>query len=175
MLTRILVVVALLAPTVGRHAGAQTVQDVNVVNTPAIEVVNTPTVEVANVAGAQPFQKRFLLDIFANQYNDFATFAVPPGKILVIEFVSVHSWLPAAQTFYGKVTTVAGGTAAVFYFRSEPLGDQFSQVDQRAVSSPTRIYADPGTNVQLLVERSHVSGSMTSIDFSISGHLLNVP
>jgi len=88
---------------------------------------------------------------------------VPANKRLVIEYISAE-----VGTGYGSVTveTVSGGNLAAYYLieRTTSHTHQFF---------PTRIYADPGTPVRVIVDS--VDGKRVYADVEISGYYGNVP
>ena len=88
---------------------------------------------------------------------------VPAHKRLVIEYVSA-----ALGTGSGSVTmeTVSGGKLAAYYFIENDTAHLHHFL-------PTRIYADPGTNVSVFVDSN--DGNRVYGDVEISGYYVNVP
>lgn len=88
---------------------------------------------------------------------------VPAHKRLAIEYISA-----ALGTGTGAVTveTISGGNLAAYYL----IEDTSSHTHQ---FFQTRIYADPGTQVKVLVQS--FDGNRAYADVEISGHYGNVP
>lgn len=138
----------------------------------------TPVRDVTSPA-LQPFQHKATIGIPAGLLGDDALFAVPAGKRLVIEFVSFNVYLPAGQdvTYLWVQINNPSRPDATFYFPATFQASDFvggQDVYQFVAASPTRLYADPGSTVELAVRRtSDVGEGLASV--SVSGHLVNVP
>ena len=103
--------------------------------------------------------------------NQFSCPAVPAGKRLVIEFVSLRIELPAGVQIDGLslIATTAGVSHAHYAILiASPANNQRYNVAQL-----TRIYADPGTTVSGLVEGT-VSSDLVVLG-TLSGYLVNLP
>jgi len=154
---------------------------VNVVNTPNVKVVNTvPTVNAANPA-FQPFQDEEVIGWNAGSglIGNDGTFLVPSGKRLVIEFVSFELTIPTGTrpTFNSvKIVNANSNTIPISFLiplsfqGSAFLGGQNSDVF--IGSSPTRLYADPGSTVTLSVRTNNADNGLAEV--SVSGYLVDV-
>lgn len=171
---------------------------VNVGNTPTVTVSNFPATQpvsgsvlVANDTAnpvplrdvdnpaSQPFAFNGFSFWSVNSQTTGVSFTVPAGKRLVIEQVSaqanVTSIAPTKQvTLY--VSATAGGTVAAYYFTGTDVGE-FAGTgrDWVVASSQTRSYADAGTTVSITAFRSYTDNYSDTINFYLSGYLVNVP
>jgi len=120
----------------------------------------------------EPFQFTARADWEEGSRSMSESFQVPSGKRLVIEHVSASIEVPLEQEIIGTlVATVAGGERAHHYFfipragTFDPDVDNLSPGDERTGpegnelsiyvgSAHVKLYADPGTAVDLGVVRS---------------------
>jgi len=137
----------------------------------AVEDVNNPAF--------QPFQKQVQLTWVIGVTDTLVSFPVPAGKRLVIEFVSIACILPIGQ----NPTTILfrlnddGHFGYVEHFFFTPLQGNVSVGSNFNVfvcSTPTRLYCDPGSSVQVQAGRNSTVESGT-VKVSISGYYVNVP
>ena len=153
---------------------------VTITNQPNVFVTNSaanpvPTRDVDNPA-RQPFQQDQVISIHAGTFGGDATFTVPKGKRLVIEFVSIHVSYPTGQkpTFaFLQVETANSNKFPnnhnfVLTFQAPDLNS-----DVFAGASPTRLYADPGTTVTLSLRRNSSIGEGLG-SMSVSGYLVDL-
>ena len=142
-------------------------QDVNVVN-PQV------TTRDADNAARQPFQVHGFPDIGDGYYFATFSFNVPAGKRLVMEYVSAIVNVPSGQKVAVWVNANQGSGPVSHYVVPTSLG-AFNQLTETfAVGQLTRIYADPSTQVDVVVDRNAGVG-FTSANVSVSGYLVNVP
>jgi len=163
-----------------------------ITNTPNVSVTGTPTVSVTNLptgtAGAanttgvvikdldeparQPFQTRLLCSTTAaGSIYCQASYTVPAGKELVIEYVQVSSTENGGSGtyYYGLQTTAAGQTPPYVFApgtrasSNYPIGDHL-----------VRIYADPGSTVTFTGFETNNTGNVI-FAMVLSGYLVNVP
>jgi len=133
-----------------------------------------PVRDIDNPA-RQPFQIEQIATI-RNAESSWAEFvAVPIGKRLVIEYVSVFIALPAGQkpTLVGVATTLnqigAGHSFGAMFLAADIVGRDVFNISQQ-----TRLYSDPGaSSVNFFVERNASSGE-AEIFFSVSGYLVDL-
>jgi hypothetical protein len=166
-------VVALVAPKAAQGIVATLVQ---VANTPANPV---PTQAVDNPA-RQPVGLDVQDSIADGQPGAFATFGdangpytVPAGKRLVVESISAQFNLPTGQkpTDLLFLTTINGrqaGFTALPIFSSSANGTDFFQVAANFTA-----YVDPGTQLQVLCDRSSTTGAAACFVL-VMGHLENI-
>ena len=134
--------------------------------------------DVANPA-LQPFQHSGIVAIHDTFAGGSATFTVPAGKRLVIEYASFSYTLST-----GDITGVSVGVETansnqfpvdhqipVLYKVLDLIG---LSVMRFAGGTPVRLYADPGSEVILRVGRNHGTGQDIGT-VSISGYFVNLP
>jgi hypothetical protein len=170
----------ILALLFGALAGGSTLSQgagptVTVANTSANPV---PTLSVDNAA-LQPFQHTEVIGFNAGLLGGNATFTVPGGKRLVIEFVSFSLTIPAGQrpTFNFVTLDNPARPTVQFGFALALQGGGFISGQNSDVfvgTSPTRLYADPGSTVTLGVRRNQDAGTGLGT-VSVSGYYVNVP
>lgn len=134
------------------HAIAATL--VQVANTSANPIPNRDQDNPAQ----QPFQWLTQPAARNGQTRAETDFTVPIGKRLVLEYISAE--IPEGSGNVTVETTVGGNLAAWYFIQGSSTRGFF----------PTRIYADPGTSVQVIVQ-----GSNTQADVELSGHFVNIP
>lgn len=145
-------------------------RDVRVVNE-ADEAL--PVREVGREA-REPFQHQFALDW--PEANDFvfATYSVPSGKRLVVEYASAWAYLPATgQTMFVRMTTTAGGSSA-FHTLALQKREDYGVLKQFEGAHLVRLYADPATTVRVSVGRVPAVGT-ANCTVTLSGYLVDVP
>ena len=171
--------------------------DVNIGNTPTVNAQQSgswnvgingmPTVKVDNTANplfvrdvdnpaSQPFQAATSFGIAAQQIRGGGVLTtVPLGKRLVIEHVSVRARVQPNQKLAEAEILIAvannnnGGHPIDYYFALNDQGDNLFMANQQV-----RLYADPGTEVQVAATRNASDGS-GFVYFSISGYFVDVP
>ena len=132
--------------------------------------------DVANPA-LQPFQRFFLIIIKDNFAGGSATFTVPAGKRLVIEYASYNILLPSSQAVGGVSIGVETSSGNQFPIDHEiPVLYTVPDVGgQRFVgASMTRLYADPGSTVTVRVGRNSGAGEEVA-GVSVSGYFVTLP
>jgi hypothetical protein len=167
-----------LGATIFREQAAQAAQailQVRVMNTPA------EAVPVREQATLQPVQ--------ALEFGSFPTgerfssevtlYTVPDGKTLVIEAFTAGSNMAAGDVFdEARLQVEVSGFSDGFTWYLHPV-DQgvFGGTGARIFngSDLVRGYAGPGTTVMASAVRDGTSLSGTSVEFRISGHLVNTP
>ena len=122
------------------------------------------------------FQTGVHITIPHAQSSNFAPLAVPAGKRLVVEFVSVHGNVLHGRTLLVHVSA-SGDVGAVNHEIAlndpRPLGN-----DIYTASQPVRIYAEPNAG---LVFRALHSGALSGpeidseVSINISGYFVDVP
>jgi hypothetical protein len=147
----------------------------------AVTVEGTvPTRDVDHPA-SQPFQHQELIGFGEGLFGGQAEFTVPEDKRLIIEFVTFELNIPTGQrpTFnWVAVSNESGNVSPLRHYF--PLTYQATTLlsgrvaDIFIASSPTRLYADPGTTVQLAVRRDKDAGTGAAA-VTVSGHFVDVP
>lgn len=142
-----------------------------------VKIVN-PQAQPVPVSDAQiqPFDILVDAPLSDGSIRGSASFTVPSGQRLVIDYIGGNVCLPIGQKAIFEVDVQVGPTPADFVLPAIPQGtfNAFGggPCDNFAVSTPVRIYADPNTTVSLAVVRSDPNGSTFS-GISLSGHLVN--
>jgi len=105
-------------------------------------------------------------------------YTVPQGKRLVIEYASMVARVPEGQSvsMLIQVPSSGGGLAVTHYLPlSAPSHDGvFAGGPFTSIGQQVRAYADPGSNVVVNGLRNNGAGA-GSYEFSISGHLVDIP
>ncbi|MGH9788793.1 MAG: hypothetical protein ACRD4U_08855 [Candidatus Acidiferrales bacterium] len=154
-------------PTVALAGGSSILVDNNAMNPVFVRDRDNPAL--------QPFQADISTTIEDGQFATAnVTIAnVPPSKRLVIEHVSFKGVLPVGQKFTGVMVDLSG-PGKIHFLVAAPQGSVGS-FDVFAASQPLRMYADPGTTVAVSAFRTDAAGSSGSLDFNLSGYLVDVP
>jgi hypothetical protein len=178
-------------------------QNVNVINTTSnpvptqavgtttvagnVNIANQPTVKVGNTAAA-PVAVRDVDNPGRHPFQFFATFsksggnfisdnqiAVPSGKRLVIETITLQAWVPAGQKLLAQINMVGGGTFAQHNIVLTPQGGfDCNLLDYFAATETVRLYADSGSAVPLNVTRNSSDANLWGGSYTVSGYLLDV-
>jgi hypothetical protein len=151
--------------------------NVNISNKPAVTIDSSAPVNVHDVdnPALQPFQR--ILDVLIPPGQGTATdqFVVPAGKRLVIEFTSTNVTAPTGMKLWVRLQALSGGVF-VSYNMTSTLLSNTAGTDFSVGSETTRIYADPGSNVTLVVSvLGGTAGSNTGAEVDLSGHFVNLP
>jgi hypothetical protein len=154
-----LAVAATLSPSVPAWAAATREIVANPITNPALT-------ENVNDGVLQPVQF-YLAPNSQTSGQASAYWPVPAGKRLVIEYYSAQAQDLTGGAVLMTLTTSVGGSSVPFIvFVNATAGNQVNQT--------TRIYADPGTQVQAFEANgggaTHCGGLI-----SISGYLVNLP
>ena len=147
-----------------------------------VAVTNTPTVNIGGGSisvnnfndGRQPFQAAANGTQNGTNVSTLGVANVPAGKRLVIEFISVSAQVPPGQHLELAQVLTNQGSGGIFHdllIHEQPdavIGDALF----RAVHD-LRLYANGGTQVQLVVRRSSGLG-LATFGVSISGYLVDL-
>lgn len=137
----------------------------------AKESIPIPVYDV-NEPAMQPFQQELDFDFEPTQLGAGKSFFVPSGKRLVIEFVSANIGLSTSKAVSFAITTNANGTIAHHRLLLNELWPNSNFLNYYNVSQNMRIYADPGTEVNIHVNSGGGEGSVFA---TISGYLVDFP
>ncbi len=158
---------------------------VSIAGTPSVTgtiTVGNPTsspvpVRAVDNPANQAFQAEDVLTLDAGVSNNIIVGpAVPAGKRLVIEHVSATGLLPAGAKLLRAEIGASLNGSFVFHRLVPALDGSIGTIDVFAMSTPMRMYADGGTSLHLLAVRDAFSiGSPASVDFSVSGYLVDMP
>lgn len=142
-----------------------------------VTVQGTPSVNV--VDAREPFEKRLDFDLDDGDFSDTASFTVPAGKRLVVEFMSARVTLPLGQTPSIFVNALSG--ALGYALPLEPQGVRATGVgtfNEFGTARDILEFADPEEFYDVLLERQpsspggNVSGSGSGSVY-LSGYLLD--
>ena len=163
--------VVVLAMGAGTAAAAPP-QDVRIVNVPK------EPVPVKAVPTDTPFHQQFALDFPLAQDFAQATYLVPAGKRLVIEYASLSAYLPSdGETIFVRIITTTGngyGTSDAFHTLHIQKREDYGVLKQFEAAHTVRIYANAGTSVRVSMGRLPGSGTANA-SVTLSGRLENVP
>jgi hypothetical protein len=143
------------------------------------ETENPVTVlgDVTNPA-LQPFQQELFISTPEGLLGGQQSFIVPAGKRLVIEFVSFGVTWPTGQAttrVFIEVCNSTGNACPInYYLPASFQANEFGGDSFFVASSPTRLYADPGSEVTVAVRRNVTTGTGLAT-VGVSGHLVTLP
>jgi len=80
----------------------------------------TSTVSVRDAAAREAVQKAFTLSMNTNDNNDAEAFAVPPDKVLVVEYLSCSLRVSSGESLYADLATTVDGVGALHSFFPGP-------------------------------------------------------
>jgi hypothetical protein len=148
------------------RALAQT--NVKVVN-PAASPALTRNVDNPSTNHFQKVVSATFLD--TQDTTSLATFLVPAGKHLTIEFISVVGALFSGQVPICSVNVVQGGVGVTHKINVVGVGPA-AGINWFVTSQLVRLYADPGTTVLVyLTRKGGTNGGERKFDVSLSGFL----
>ena len=170
-------------------------KDVNVVNTPTVQaqqsgswtvgLAGTPTVSVGSTAddpvwvrdvddARQPYLSQTFADFTAGAPTASGNFAaVPAGKRLVVEHVSVYGGIPSGQKLFALITRENNTNHAVV-LHPQANFPAFGGTDYFSASEDMKLYFEAGSVPGAFANRNFTTGSGNLI-FAISGYLVDMP
>jgi hypothetical protein len=106
-------------------------------------------------------------------------YTVPAGKRLVIEFVSVRTFVDPGQKVFVDVGVSDGQTTydinlAPTLVGTFPAGNSGLFGDRSAISQQTRLYANAGDTVHAFVQKNDDAGAGQA-NLTVTGYLVDVP
>jgi len=154
----------------------------------SVSIANSPTVQVGNTS-ASPVAVRDVDNPARHPFQFYATFsktggnlivdnqiAVPAGKRLVIETITLQAFVPAGQKLLAQLHMVGGGTFVQHNIMLTPQGGfNFDLLDYFAATETVRMYADQGSAVPLHVTRSSNDANFWGGSYTVAGYLVDVP
>lgn len=156
---------------VGNLPATQSVSGtVNVGNFPATQQV-AGFVDTRSADALQAYQASAVIVVPDGAYSGGPSIVVPAGKRLVIEFITGLCYsLPSDQQIqFTAVGVTSSGFSTAHYF---PVAE--NSLHQFITSSPTKLYANPGTTVRFECARTGNTGTMAVV-FTASGYLVTIP
>src|SRR5260370_11401940 len=150
---------------------------VGIAGTPSVQIANSPATPVpvrdASRPNRTPFQKAVCIQIPEGFENGAEFVDVPAGKRLVIEYASAAGFAPIGQkvifSFITETDDAIHPTVNTqHYLLSTPYGT-FGNADAFLVGQVVKLFADPGTSLELFASRSDSTGA-ANVSFSISGY-----
>jgi hypothetical protein len=167
------------SPTVG----AQQLGQWNVVlsGTPTVQVGNDsstplPVRDVDNPA-RQSFQRELDPLVPSGSFSASDSLTVPAGKRFVIEFASASIDTTAGTKMWVRIQTTSSGVGLSYSLLPQLQGNFGADgSDFLLASQPMKLYADPGTQVTVVVNvLGGVANTNTGAAVSLSGYLVVVP
>jgi hypothetical protein len=184
------VLVSAAIPTISQGQGGGNSKDVNVVNTPTVEAIQsgdwnvqitgTPTVNLNNSTAnpvwvrdvneaRQPHTSQILINFSEGAPTASGAFpAVPAGKRLVVEHVSVYGGVPTAQKVFALITRPNNVNHAVVLHPQAA----FFNFDYFTASESVKLYFDAGMSPGAFANRNNTTGTSNLI-FTISGYFID--
>jgi hypothetical protein len=136
-----------------------------------VKVSSDTPVPVQDGSASHAVQHALTLSMGTGLATDFENISVPADQILVIEYLSCSAILPGGN-LYAEVTTTAGGVTGLHSF-VPATSFQNGGNPHFIMSTPTRLYADPGTTVRLNIVRTSTLGSVSDFPCTISGYYVS--
>ncbi len=128
-------------------------------------------------SGGQPWQRSGSFNITDGQAGGGESFAVPTGKLLVIEHVSGLVRLPTGQDpFQAYISTRAGGVDA-WHRLSRLSSTTYNNAagDRFLFSQEMTAYAGPNNNMGINVQRFPYTTGAGVVEYVLSGYLVDAP
>jgi hypothetical protein len=120
------------------------------------------------------FQGNLVINFADGQGLGNGTLAIPAGKRLAIEFISITSSVPADQELVDiLLTTTVNGAASDYRLSVQPTGSDASPYKYVA-EKLVRLYADSGANLVAIASRTPGNGG-ANVQIRISGYLVDLP
>ena len=146
-----------------------------------VNVLSLPSLQTRPAATRMPFQREFFIEVPTGSITASATFMVPVGKRLVLEFVAGNTRLSDWEYVRLTLRTIAGGEGAgheltpTTYRRGfEGSNPPFDPDLIIGFSQLVRIYADPGSSVSLVFLRTENREARPgALAASLSGYLID--
>jgi len=171
-------------PTVNVNGPVPVTGTVGITGTPNVVVSNLPLGTVGagtTVVLVKNLDATLLQQVFQKTLscatspgpgsNCMATFNVPTGKQLMVEYLQVVSLGNINNAMHHfELQTVAGGQPQTYFYGP---GNKLLS-DTAADDHVVRIYADPGSTVQLTGVQG-MAGPGVTFNLLLSGHLIDVP
>jgi hypothetical protein len=121
----------------------------------------------------RPFQQELTWQNDPTQLGGGASFTVPPGKRLVIEYVSANVVISTGEVVSFFVRTTVNGTVARHFVDAIPRGPSGGYSKSYVMNQEVRLYAGPGTRVDLFANNT-LGGESYGIG-TVSGYLVDIP
>ena len=157
----------------GSSGNAPPTQNVNVVNTSD----NPVPVHNINDPARQPIVAEISLTMPDGQHNSGGTiFTVPSGKLLVIEYVSARTTLPAGQSIngIGLNSHLNGAFSVPVWFEATRMSNPSHEILHS--SQQVRIYADSsvgGGHIEVFFNREPFSSGVAGLVLIFYGYLVD--
>ena len=176
-LVAVLVMLLFAQPVCGQGQGGnndtQKTQNVTVVNRPS----NPVNVRNVDDPSRQPVSAQVELTLL-NGFDDTAgvIYAVPAGKVLVIEYVSMRAILLHDQRVAEVgVKTSQNNAPQVSTFIEATHMTSTSAQEFFVSSKQVRIYAGPEAHVSVFLKRLPLTSGQGQVLFSLQGYLVDAP
>jgi hypothetical protein len=122
----------------------------------------------------EPFHRQFVLDWADGTDLSTASYAVPSGKRLVVEYASLSAYLPpSGQSMFVRILTTVGGSDA-FHTLALQKREDYGVLKQFEGAHLVKLYADPATTVRVSAGRVPAVDT-ANCTVTLSGYLVDVP
>src|SRR5439155_4668948 len=115
-------------------------------NTPNVNVTNSTTAPLPTRNNDNPARNLVQPNVgcvaLVGSLSCSATYSVPIGQTLVIDYIDFMSQVVTATANYSRISVVAGGTSRQFFFEPGSLSGDSSLLMK---SGPVQIFADGGS------------------------------
>lgn len=156
---------------------------VNVANSPSVTVSNSPSVKIdssANTVQSLPgapgqpvqFGATVAVPTGSTGVEKANAYTVPAGKILVIEFVSVHYAQQDSSQFVQAAFSTGSGPRFFVGLQNQAATGRGGYDFDEVGSEQTRVYAKAGEAVTVYAPHD-IQFTATTVDFAFSGFLVN--
>ena len=122
-------------------------------------------------AGVEPFRRTLALTIDAGAREARASFDIPRGKRLILEFATASIAASPAQRLSARILTQGSGEDVLDHRLGLVAGAKKGQME---AVQPLRAFADAGTTVTLALQRPGF-GETSAASATLFGYLLDVP
>jgi hypothetical protein len=149
----------------------------NITNTPTVKLAPGTTVQVQDSSGVQPFQTQLTCTFPTSIERCVTTVAVPSGKRLVIEYISVQGSVPPGDKLHPVVvlSNLKNAEQVASFVPVTPAGPFGSNSDVFAGSQLVKQYGDEKTLVVAHCFRFPVSDLQGTCFVTVTGHLVSAP
>jgi hypothetical protein len=142
---------------------------------PALAQLRAALVKDIDHPARQPFAAGAFPSVSGGASVSETFLTVPAGKRGVIEHVSCIISLDPSNNFVRiQVDVTTNGNVNSHQFLPSHVGPSIGGLENWAFSQPVRLYADPGTDVELRVSR-RLASSSGGVECYVSGHYVDLP
>lgn len=122
-------------------------------------------------SGVEPFRRTLPLELRAGAKEARASFDVPRGKRLILEFATASVAASPADRVSARLLTQGSGEDVLDHRLGLASGERPGRLQ---AAQPLRAFADAGTTVTIALERPGF-GNRSAASATLFGYLLDVP